>query len=272
MHYLFNSPLIRRILKLKYQYFNYKLLGWILLWLSAAISISWGTYHIILWVQQFCSSSLSYIIITGERCYTTNNDIYHMIKKLGILRTLIKQDINVIQKEIEYLPWVQQVSIRAYYPDTLKIHVVEHIPIAFWNDSQAISATGLVFDIPKMYKKNNSNILMPIFFGPKDSEQEMLIYYYIFREILKTSIKLQIKSLKMDVRDSWQIVLKNNIYIKLGRKNVVERLNYFIKIYPILLCKINETNKYIEYIDLRYTTGFVVKWIPNTIKPAFCKK
>lgn len=256
--YLFNNPLNKYIAQLKYQYFNYKLLHWALL-LIIVISVFWSMCNIISWIKKSCSA-LSYIIVTGKCYYTTNDDIYRMIKNLGIVGTLIAQDINVIQKEIERLPWIKTVSIRKQWPDTLKIHIMEHIPVALWNDSQAINIAGTIFRIPKICQ-NNKNILIPILYGPKGSEQAALIHYYIFNEILTTSIKLEIQSVHMDMRYSWKLILKNNMYVKLGSKNIVERLNYFVKIYPILLYKMNENNQYIDYVDLRYTTGFVVKWM-----------
>lgn len=256
---LCNDLLIRCISKLTYQYFNYKLLSWILLLLTIVVGIVWNTYNIIAWIRQSCSS-LAYIIITGKRYYTTNDDICYMIKKLGSLGTIITQDINIIQKEIESLPWIQKVSIRKQWPDTLKIHIIEHMPVALWNVSQAINVKGVIFSISKIYRDSKEGSL-PILYGPSGSEQDILMYYYILNAILITSIKLQIQSIHMDVRCSWQLMLRNNMYIKLGRKNIIERLNYFVKIYPILLYKINESNKYIDYVDLRYATGFVVKWI-----------
>lgn len=270
MHHLFNHPLVRKILKLKYQCFKYKLSGWILL-LIVIVSIIWGTCDIVLWIRNSCCCTLSYFIVTGKRHYTTNHDIHCIIKKVNTLGTFINQDVNIIQKKIECFPWVQQVSIRTQWPDTLKINVIEHIPAAFWNDTQIISVTGIVFDFPEGYQ-NYNDIVIPILYGPGGSEQEILIHYYIFDAILKKSTNLQIKSLQMDTRYSWQLVLKNNMYIKLGRKNIIERLNYFVKIYPILLYKMNESNKCIDYIDVRYTAGFVVKWIPNAITSILYKQ
>lgn len=259
MYYFYSRSLIKYILKLKCQFFNHKSSGWILL-LITIISIIWNVYSIGSWIQNTCYCSFSYIMITGKRYYITNNDIYSMIKKLDKLGTFIHQDINIIQKKIECLSWIQQVSVRKKWPDTLKIHVKEHIPIAFWNDSQIMSITGKLFSIPK--KNKDDKLLIPILYGPENSNVlEILTYYYIFDEILKKSTKLCVQSLRKDIRNSWHIILENNMHIKLGRKNIIERLNYFIKIYPILLYKINERHQYIDYVDLRYTVGFAVKWI-----------
>ncbi|WP_331828405.1 cell division protein FtsQ/DivIB [Candidatus Blochmannia sp. SNP] len=252
----------------RYYKFHHPLLDWILLFI-AIIGVVWIFYYVKTWIYNSCCCPVSCMIVTGNRYYTTNTDINQIIIKLGVLGTFITQDINIIQKKIECLPWIQQVSIRKQWPDTLKIHIVEHIPLAYWNNLQNISITGTIFSIPKKYKNNDTKI--PYLYGPKGSEKTVLTNYHIFNEILKSN-KFQIKSIKMDTRYSWQLILQDNIHLKLGRNNIIERLYYFIKIYPILLQEINENNKYIDYIDLRYRSGFAVRWISSSITPVLYNK
>lgn len=246
--------------------FLYQLLDCILISI-ATISIIWSVYKIKIWVNFTCCSPVSYMIVTGKRFYTTDTDIHQLIEKLGALGAFVTKDVNIIQKQIESLPWIQQVSIRKQWPDILKIHIVEYIPVAFWNDFQTISTTGTIFKVPKKYRGDDDTTVIPLLYGPEGSEQTVLANYYVFNEILKSS-KFQIKSVKMDTRYSWQLILQDNIHLKLGRNNIIERLCYFIKIYPILIQKINNNNKCIDYIDLRYRSGFVVKWASNSITPA----
>ncbi|WP_159714726.1 cell division protein FtsQ/DivIB [Blochmannia endosymbiont of Camponotus nipponensis] len=249
--------------------FYHQILDWMLI-LVVVIGVVWSVLTIRDWVCKFCCFPMSYMILTGERHYTTKADINKLIVELGVLGTFITQDVNVIQKKIECLPWIQQVSVRKQWPDTLKINIVEYIPLAYWNDLQTMSTTGIIFSIPKEYQDNNTK-LMPSLYGPEGSEHIVLANYYVFNEILK-SINFPIKSVKMDRRYSWQLVFQNNVHLKLGRNNIIERLYYFIKIYPILLHTINDNNKCIEYIDLRYRSGFAVRWISNSIVAVLCNK
>ncbi|URJ28034.1 cell division protein FtsQ/DivIB [Candidatus Blochmannia vicinus (nom. nud.)] len=254
----------------RYYQFRYPLLDWILL-IIAVIGVVWIFYCIKTWIYNSCRYPVSYIIVTGNRRYTTNTNINQIIIKLGALGTFITQDINIIQKEIEYLPWIQQVSIRKQWPDTLKLHIVEYVPLAYWNNSQTISVTGTIFSIPKEYQNQDNDTKIPYLYGPKGSEKAVLTNYHIFNAILKSN-KFQIKSIQMDIRYSWELILQNNIHLKLGRNNIIERLYYFIKIYPVLLQEINNNNKYIDYIDLRYQSGFAIRWISNSITPVLYNK
>lgn len=208
------------------------------------------------WLRYYFYKPMDYVVISGNRCITTKNDIFCLITQSELLGTFVIQDINIIQKKIEQLPWIKQVSIRKHWPDTLKIHLVEYIPLAYWNNDSVISTTGVVFYAPKnLIDDNYGSKKIPVFFGPTGTERDVLANYLIFSGILG-SVGFKIKSIKTDVRNSWQLVLQNNIHLNLGRKNILDRLCFFIKIYPILFYKINEQYK---YIDLRYKSGFAVK-------------
>lgn len=237
-------------------------------WIIVFFVLFWCFYKIKIWIYDCCCDPLSYVVITGNRCFTTNDDINNAITQFGELGTLITQDVNVIQKKIEQLPWVKRVSVRKKWPDTLKIHLIEYIPIAYWNDNLIISTTGIIVKASNFQSikknKDNDTACVPTLYGPDNKSKDILNHYLIFREILRSNT-LQIKSAKMDIRCSWQLVLTGGIYLKLGKENIIERLRYFLKIYPILIQKIHEQNKHIDYIDLRYRSGFVVKWINNTI-------
>lgn len=267
--------LIRNILSLKNSFHEY-FRNWVFIFF-VIFSIVWSVYTIQEWIYRYCCCPLSYVIVTGNRQFVTNEDIRDAIISLGVLGNFIKQDVNIIQKQIkQVLPWIHQISIRKKWPDTLKIHVIEYVPAAYWNSNLVISTTGVVLqvsDLRIVHRYENDNaIQMPFLYGPEDKIQEVLNNYLIFHAVLKSN-KFQIKSATMDVHCSWQLhLIEEGINLRLGRDNVIERLCYFITIYPVLIYKIHEYNKCIDYIDLRYRSGFVVKWITDSIKKQFFKK
>lgn len=226
-------------------------------------SIIWNIYRIKKWTFDYCCDSLSYVVVTGHRNFTTNDIIQNLIMQLGRLGAFVTQDVNLIQEKIEQLPWIRQVSVRKQWPDTLKIHLIEYVPIALWNDELLISTTGAIFQAPNFQEINkkysNDTVWIPVLSGPEDKAQYILDNYLIFREILESNT-LQIRSMKMDLACSLQLIVTGNIYLKLGRENCIERLCFFIKIYPDLLQKMQKKIKYIDYIDLRYRSGFAIKW------------
>ena len=69
------------------------------------------------------------------------------------------------QSQIEQrLPWIKQVSVRKQWPDELKIHLVEYVPIARWNDQHMVDADGNSFSVPRertCQQAKFSNVVWP---------------------------------------------------------------------------------------------------------------
>ena len=86
------------------------------------------------WMDDASRLPLSKLVVTGQTRYTTHDDIRQAILSLGPPGTFMSQNVDVIQQQIERLPWIKQVSVRKQWPDELKIHLVEYVPVARWND------------------------------------------------------------------------------------------------------------------------------------------
>lgn len=89
-----------------------------------------GTFMVVNWMEDAQRLPLSKLVVTGEWHYTRNDDIRQSILSLGPPGTFMTQDVNIIQQQIERLPWIKQTSVRKQWPDKLKIHLVELKPIA----------------------------------------------------------------------------------------------------------------------------------------------
>ncbi|MGU0161441.1 FtsQ-type POTRA domain-containing protein [Escherichia coli] len=86
---------------------------------------------------------------------------------MGEPGTFMTQDVNIIQTQIEQrLPWIKQVSVRKQWPDELKIHLVEYVPIARWNDQHMVDAEGNTFSVPP---DRTSKQVLPMLYGPEGS-------------------------------------------------------------------------------------------------------
>lgn len=232
-----------------------QLVGLSLLLMILSIII-WGGGMVIGWMKNANRLPLSKLVVTGERHYTTNNDIRQMILALGTPGIFMTQDVNIIQQQIERISWIKQVSVRKQWPDELKIHVVEYVPVARWNDLHLLDSSGNVFSAPAEVIGNQS---MTMLYGPEGSEQDVLTGYRTMNAVL-TSAKFQFKAISMSARHSWQLALRDDTRVELGRDDTVRRLQRFIKIYPVLLQRAQNDNKRISYVDLRYDSGLAVGW------------
>ncbi len=201
---------------------------------------------------------ISKLVVTGERHYTTNDDIRQAILSLGQPGTFMTQDVNIIQQQIERMPWIRQVTVRKQWPDELRIHLVEYVPYVRWNDTQMLDAEGLVFSIPVEWEAKGH---FPMLYGPQGSEKEVLDSYRAMAKLLAAN-KLKLKAAAMTDRRSWQLTLDNDIRLKLGRMNTTGRIKRFIELYPLLQ---QNTEKRVDYVDLRYDSGAAVGWAPLLI-------
>lgn len=224
-------------------------------------TILWSAWAVVGWMQDANRLPLSQLVVTGERHYTTNDDIRQAILSLGAPGTFMTQDVNVIQQQIERLPWIKQVSVRKQWPNELKIHLVEYVPVAHWNDLHMVDADGKSFSIPaeRMVKQK-----MPLLYGPEGSEQDVLQGFQTMSQALAVG-KFTLKAVAMSARHSWQLTLDNDVRLELGRDDRMGRLQRFIELYPRFQQQAEADKKRITYVDLRYDSGASVGWAPEFI-------
>ncbi|HKS33039.1 cell division protein FtsQ [Enterobacter sp. BIGb0383] len=214
------------------------------------------------WMDDAQRLPLSKLVVTGERHYTRNDDIRQSILALGAPGTFMTQDVNIIQSQIERLPWIKQASVRKQWPDELKIHLVEFVPIARWNDQHMVDAQGNSFSVPAA---RTSQQVLPMLYGPEGSESEVLQGFRDMGQILAKD-KFTLKDAAMTARRSWQLTLNNDIKLNLGRGDTMKRLARFVELYPVLQQQGQAEGKRITYVDLRYDSGAAVGWTPIPVE------
>ncbi|EOC1566671.1 cell division protein FtsQ [Cronobacter dublinensis] len=224
--------------------------------LAVVLTVIFGGWMVLGWMEDAQRLPLSKLVVTGERHYTRNDDIRQSILALGAPGTFMTQDVNIIQNQIERLPWIKQASVRKQWPDELKIHLVEYVPIARWNDQHMIDTDGTAFSVPadRASKQN-----LPLLYGPEGSENEVLQGYRAMGQVLAKD-KFTLKDAAMTARRSWQVTLSNDIKLNLGRDDTMKRLERFVELYPVLQQQAQTDGKRISYVDLRYDSGAAVGW------------
>ncbi len=160
-------------------------------------------------------------------------------------------DVNQVHEALMDDPWVYRVSIRKRWPNALLIHIIEQHPVAFWNEKAFINKYGETF-VGEVTKNNP----LPRLYGPAGSEKTALDGYQAMQTLL-TASQQNIVDLYLSERFSWQVRLNNNVLLKLGRQEYVDRLQRFIDYYPFISAR----DKAVSYIDLRYDTGMAVGWM-----------
>lgn len=170
-------------------------------------------------------------------------------------------DLIELEEELESLPWLQTAELRRVWPDRLHLKLKEQTAIARWNDDSLINEFGNIFtpelaDETAMHSLVSSPLSsLPLITGPDSELKNLLTTFSDVQKLLEAN-KLQLKILNLNHRYAWSLELSNGIKIQIGRKNLMQRVERFIALYPLLQ---SESDLPIAKIDLRYDTGLAVQ-------------
>lgn len=171
-------------------------------------------------------------------------------------RGFLSTDIATMRRQVEALEWVENAEIRRAWPDTLLIRVTEHRAAARWGERGLLNIRGELFTEDARHAFPE----LPHLAGPPGSEREVARRYLSVRGRLAEA-NLMLRSLAVDERGAWRLVLDGGQEIRLGQRDVAGRLERFFQVAAPALA---ESMTRVSYVDLRYTNGFAVGWFPGT--------
>lgn len=166
-------------------------------------------------------------------------------------------NVRSAKQKLEQMPWVEFVSVKRVWPDTLSLALQEEIAIAKWGDSSYLNQSGEVFK-PLSDRANQS---LPILRGPDGLQLEVMRQYQKLNQLLFPE-GLRLSELDFSKRGSWELTLNDTIRVSAGKADVFEnitRLVSFISARP----EINLAE--IASVDLRYNNGFAVKTVEQEL-------
>ena len=180
------------------------------------------------------------------------DDIREVAKKYVRSKSFFNVDINYLQSKIENIDWISSANIRRSYPNEIIIFVTEHIPVAIWNNKDYLNQYGEIFTANK---KNNK---FPILISKNNKNKIIFEYLSLFsNDLIRHNINEKVMKIIEDDIRSISVILSSGITIKLGSKNVKEKIDIFFKVYQTL--NSSDLSK-MRYIDMRYSNGFSVGW------------
>ena len=161
-------------------------------------------------------------------------------------------DLDLIQEQIVALDWIDQARVARRWPSRLSITVTEQVPAAVWGDSGLLNTRGELF-IASMQRVPPE---LPKLSGPEESSAEVAARYLAVRDEL-VPLGLDLRSIHLDARGSWEMALANGVEVRLGRRAVAERTDLFLDVVANI---ITSRAAEIDYVDMRYGNGFTIGW------------
>tara|TARA_B100001250_G_scaffold72479_1_gene58882 strand:+ start:34043 stop:34780 length:738 start_codon:yes stop_codon:yes gene_type:complete len=161
-------------------------------------------------------------------------------------------EIRSLESDLESLDWVDNIEISRRWPNKISVRIYEQIPAAIWNKNSLLNERGEVF----LGRVNNHFPELPNLFGPEGSEFKIANKYFEIKNLLEKS-NVDLDFISMDERYSWLISFSSGPEIRIGRKEVNNRMN---RLFNIVIPNLKEDFNRISYIDMRYTSGFSIGW------------
>lgn len=164
-------------------------------------------------------------------------------------------DISGVKETLKLHSWVDEVSVKRVWPDSLSLKLTENIAIARWGQGQLLNQYGEIFR-PQNVGKFTS---LPLLAGPLDHQISVMQKYQLLSQLLFSS-GLKLSGLNLSPRGSWELTLNDSIQIIVGKEKISERLQRFIDFYEGQPAK--QTAR-INSADLRYDNGMAIRQSPD---------
>lgn len=180
-----------------------------------------------------------------------HDEIQHLVAPL-VSKGFFAVDVGEIKDRISQTPWVSRLAVQRVWPNQVVVKITEKIPMARWNENSLVGSQGELFHpLAATFPSD-----LPRFVGPEGNQVQMLTYYRKINNLL-SPLHFKILSLEFTPYASWRIIFDNGIKLTAGHKDIMARLDQFVKLYPRVVG--NRVDR-VEYIDLRYSNGMAVKW------------
>lgn len=193
---------------------------------------------------------ISSVKIFGVK-HADRNSVEDLVKPL-VDKGFFAVEVDKIKERLLQLPWVSQVVVRRVWPGSVVIAIDEKKPVALWNDKSLLSSEGELFS-PAL---TSFPMNLPQLSGPAGEQLLMAQYYAKINGVLMP-LHFKIARLELTPAMTWNLILDNGIKLSVGHKDVLTRLNHFVKVYPKI---VGDRVTEVDYIDLRYPNGMAVRW------------
>jgi cell division protein FtsQ len=157
-----------------------------------------------------------------------------------------------IQRAVEAMPWVDRARIARRWPNSLRVTVTEQTAAARWGESGLLNTRGELFVRDAAHVPAE----LPRLSGPEGTESQVAQRYLAVQgRMLEAGMR--IAALRLDERGAWELDLDSGVTVRLGRRDVDERIERFIHTASqVIAHRLTE----ISYVDMRYSNGFAIGW------------
>lgn len=158
-------------------------------------------------------------------------------------------DLETLFTQIQQVPLIQNVDIKKRWPDEITVTLTEEIPVAVFNDTQVITMSGHLTELPKKLDVSGLARIN----AQSSYIQKALQSFRLVQQGISDS-QVRVEQLEVNNIGSTQISLSNGWTVELGSIDTearIRRLQELLNAIP---------NQEIAAIDLRYGKGAALTW------------
>lgn len=169
-------------------------------------------------------------------------------------QNLSELDLEALRQAVETLPWVARARVEKSWPAGLHIRVWERQPAARWGDKSLLDVDAEVFT-PEATEEIPG---LPRLMAPQGLERNVLERYAEAQPRLAESA-YALHELALDERGEWRARTASGVELRFGREPPLNRVPLILGAMAQALSGVWAT---VRYVDLRYSNGFSVGWMP----------
>lgn len=247
----------KNLMKKLTHFFMFAFLGLIVLW-------------ILFWMGQRPVFTIEHIQLQSDNEQSLQHINQALVRSQVVSQlrgNFFSMRLDHVRKAFEELPWVRSASVRRVWPNGISITIEEQQPLGIWSTSDGprlINIYGELFTV-NLAEVNLEKVFID-FSGPTQSNVEAIELYQQLNQWFQP-LNARVVSLSLSSRYSWTTRLDNGMTFELGRdldqkdrSQMKSRLDRFFKVWP----EVKENfPQHIDYIDLRYVSGFAVRTTPK---------
>jgi cell division protein FtsQ len=175
---------------------------------------------------------------------------------LGALRGgFVSADLDRLREAVEALTWVDRARVQRLWPDRIRIEVVEQQAAARWGDDGLLNTRGELIATGVRHVPPE----LPRLDGPAGTEWQVAQRFLAVQDRL-SQLGLTVSALRLDARGAWEFDLSTGVTVRLGRRQVDERMDRFVQFgAQVIAGRAAE----IRHVDMRYSNGFAIGWRGN---------
>ena len=142
----------------------------------------------------------------------------------NVAETAADWELEQTEALLETLPWIQSAAATRVWPNTMRLGIKPHTPVALWGDGSFLNSEGQVFEpVP-----GSQGLVLPKLSGDLNQQSDLMDLYLQLSGLLGDKT-LRLDSLSMDSLGQLSVLMHNGTTVKLGRRAQLTRFQRFLE-------------------------------------------